>query len=131
MKAGGCGDQIWEQMGREADFSPAKMASLCSISERHLQRIFRSQFQCTPGRWLRELRCRLARELIAHGYSTKAAAAEVKFRTEAHFCREFKRVYGSSPQSFAPAETALLRLVKLNRESASDPAPTADHPVFP
>src|SRR5436190_8273574 len=52
--------QDWERMAREADFRPAKMASLCSISERHLQRIFRKYLQCTPSYWLRDLQCRLA-----------------------------------------------------------------------
>jgi AraC-like DNA-binding protein len=95
----------WEQVAREADFNSAKMASLCSISERQLQRLFRQHLHCTPSHWLRELQCRLAKELIAQGYSNKAAASELKFANESHFCREFKKVFGTSPQSFAPAAT--------------------------
>jgi len=79
------------------------MASLCGISERQLQRIFRRNFDCTPSHWLRDLQCRLAKELIAQGYSNKAAAAELKFASQSHFCREFKRVFGATPQTFAPA----------------------------
>jgi AraC-like DNA-binding protein len=94
--------QEWEQMAREADFSASKMASICSISERQLQRLFRQHLRCTPSRWLRELQCRLAKELIAQGYSNKAAAAELKFASESHFCREFKKIFGTSPQTFAP-----------------------------
>jgi AraC-like DNA-binding protein len=94
--------QKWEQLAREADFNSAKMASLCAISERQLQRIFRRNFDCTPSHWLRVLQCRLAKELIAQGYSNKAAAAELKFASQSHFCREFKRVFGASPQTFAP-----------------------------
>jgi AraC-like DNA-binding protein len=78
------------------------MASLCSISERQLQRLFRQHLRCTPSHWLRDLQCRLAKELIAQGYSNKAAANELKFANESHFCREFKKVFGTSPQSFAP-----------------------------
>lgn len=98
----------WEQLAKEAGFRPVRMAELCAVSERQLQRIFKSTFQCTPRRWLRTLQCRLAKELIALGYSTKAAAAELGFATEAHFCREFKKVFGASPQSFGPNQLGLF-----------------------
>ncbi len=94
--------QEWEQVARQADFEPGKMASICLISERQLQRTFKQQLHSTPGRWLRQLQCRLAKELISRGYSSKAAAAELKFCNNAHFCREFKKVFGRPPQSFAP-----------------------------
>lgn len=84
------------------------MAVLCSISERQLQRIIRKRFHQTPRRWLRELQCRLAKDLVAQGYSTKAAAAELNFATEAHFCREFKKVFGAPPQSFGPNRAGLF-----------------------
>ena len=108
----------WERMAREAEFKPARMASLCSISERHLQRIFKKYLQCTPSRWLRDLQCRLAKDLIAQGYSSKAAAAELKFATDAHFCREFKKVFGASPQSFAPNHLGYLSLAFRQDSSA-------------
>lgn len=94
--------QEWERVAREADFRLARIAALCSISERQLERVFKRCLNCTPSQWLRQLKCRLARELVAKGYSTKAAAAELRFANGAHFCREFKRVFGASPQTFAP-----------------------------
>jgi AraC-like DNA-binding protein len=109
----------WEQVAREADFNSVKMASLCSISERQLQRLFRQHLHCTPSHWLRELQCRLARELIAHGYSNKAAANELRFANESHFCREFKKVFGISPQSFAPdpVELKTSHALKISKNS--------------
>jgi AraC-like DNA-binding protein len=110
----------WEQVAREADFNSAKMASLCSISERQLQRLFRQHLHCTPSHWLRELQCRLAKDLIAQGYSNKAAANELKFANESHFCREFKKVFGTSPQSFAPAHEREVKsgsALKLSKNS--------------
>ena len=101
-------ERDWQQVAKQAEFKPAGMAVLCSISERQLQRLFKKRFHCTPRRWLRDLQCRLAKELIAQGYSTKAAAAELGFATEAHFCREFKKVFGASPQSFAPNQIGLF-----------------------
>jgi len=92
----------WEELAQKADFNVAKMAGMSGLSIRHLQRIFLRDLHCTPKRWLRELRCRRAKRLILRGYSSKAAAAELKYATAAHFCREFKRVFGVSPQRFAP-----------------------------
>ncbi len=92
----------WERIAELADFNQAKMAALCGLSQRHLQRIFKRDLLCTPTQWLRELRCRRAKELILRGYSSKAAAAELKYASGAHFCREFKKVFGVSPQCFAP-----------------------------
>ena len=109
--------QDWEKMAREAEFKPSKMATLCSMSERHLQRIFKKHLQRTPSQWLRELQCRLAKQLISQGYSSKAAAAELNFATDAHFCREFKKVFGTPPQTFAPAHGMSLKLSVLDQNS--------------
>ena len=107
--------QDWERVAKEAHFKPLKMASLCCVSERHLQRVFKKYLHCTPTHWLRELQCRLAKQLIAQGYSSKAAAAELCFATDAHFCREFKKVFGVSPQNFAPNHLGYLKLSSLDK----------------
>lgn len=91
----------WEQVAREADFHPARMAAIFDISPRQLQRLFRQHVRMTPSRWLRELQCRLAKPLIAQGLSNKMIAAELRFAGESHFCREFKKVCGVSPQNYA------------------------------
>src|SRR6516165_10241911 len=109
--------QDWEQVAKQAEFKPAKMATLCSMSERHLQRIFKKHLQRTPSQWLRELQCRLAKQLISQGYSSKAAAAELNFATDAHFCREFKKVFGVSPQNFAPAHGITLKMSVLDKST--------------
>jgi AraC-like DNA-binding protein len=68
---------------------------------------------------LRELQCRLAKQLISQGYSSKAAAAELNFATDAHFCREFKKIFGTSPQSFAPAHGITLKLSVLEKQDTA------------
>ena len=92
----------WERLARDANFQPSELAALCPISLRQLERYFFNHFGKAPSRWLRELQCGMARQLIARGYSNKAAAAELGFATSAHFCREFKKIFGASPQTFAP-----------------------------
>jgi AraC-like DNA-binding protein len=115
MRTGIIGTEEWEHLAKQAEFDVARLAAMCAISERHLERIFKRHFHSTPSRWVRELQCRLAKQLISQGYSSKAAAAELKFSTESHFCREFKKVHGSSPQCFAPQESNYLRLLELVR----------------
>jgi AraC-like DNA-binding protein len=44
----------------------------------------------------------MALKLISEGWSTKAVSLELGFADGPHFCREFKRIYGNSPQAFAP-----------------------------
>jgi AraC-like DNA-binding protein len=92
----------WEALAQAADFKPSNMATLCPISLRQLERHFCLHFGKTPRQWLRELRCRLAQRLILQGYSNKAVVAELKFASEPHFCHEFKKICGVSPQTLAP-----------------------------
>jgi AraC-like DNA-binding protein len=92
----------WEKLAEQAEFCPTNLAALCSISLRHLERFFLSQRKKTPTEWLREVKCGNAAKLISQGYSNKAVVAELRFSNQSHFCHEFKRIYGVSPQTFAP-----------------------------
>jgi len=94
--------QDWERLAKRANFQPQVMAAMCPISLRQLERFFKKDLQKTPSQWVRDLRCRLALKLISTGWSSKAVAAELHYWDESHFCREFKRVYRASPQTFAP-----------------------------
>jgi len=94
--------QDWERLALQARFRPDVMAALCSISLRHLERLFELQINQTPRDWMRQLQCRLALHLISQGWSTKAVAEELKFADSSHLSRHFKRIYGAAPQKFAP-----------------------------
>src|SRR5882672_7768984 len=90
----------WEQLARRGEFGPQEMARLCAVSLRQMERFFARQFRCTPQKWVRDYRLRLAKEFLARDSSTKAVAAELKFSSPAHFCRDFKRLYGVSPGKY-------------------------------
>lgn len=96
----------WEELAVEAAFRPEAMAALCPISLRQLQRFFITRFNQTPSRWIREVRCRLARDLIAQGLPNKAVVQDLDFANESHLCHEFKRCFGVSPQTFSPFHRA-------------------------
>ena len=99
------GDSNWAALAKNANFRPAAMAALCSVSLRQLERYFASNMNQTPGAWTRELRLRIAKQLISHGWSGKSIASELSFSDTAHFCREFKRRYGVTPQSWIHTRT--------------------------
>ncbi|HEV2211015.1 MAG TPA: helix-turn-helix domain-containing protein [Verrucomicrobiae bacterium] len=94
--------QNWEALASEADFQASVIAALCSVSLRQLERFFIARFHRTPQQWVRDTRVEFARQLIAKGFSDKAVAIQLHFGGSSHLCHEFKRVYGTSPQSFAP-----------------------------
>jgi len=87
-----------ESLAKKAEFQPGKLANLRRISTRQMQRIFQRDLHKTPSVWLRQLQCRLAKELISKGFSNKAITADLGFASETHFCREFKKVFKSSPK---------------------------------
>jgi AraC-like DNA-binding protein len=97
----------WPGLAKQADYSASKLADLCYMSLRQLERYMAGRFGKTPQRWFLELRCELARKLIEQGYSTKAASAELNFSSPAHFCHVFKKIYSVPPQTFSPRPDAL------------------------
>jgi AraC-like DNA-binding protein len=113
----------WERAAKEANYNLSKMASMFCLSERQLQRVFKKNLQRTPSQWLRELKCRLAQELISQGYSTKAAAAELNFSTESHFCHAFRKVFGTSPQAAARNRGFALRITSIGKALDFSSAP--------
>ena len=80
------------------------MAARCGVSLRQLERYFAFRFGVSPRCWTRDFRCRLARDYISRGWSDKAVVVELGFADTAHLCHEFKRLYRSSPQTFAPRQ---------------------------
>jgi AraC-like DNA-binding protein len=92
----------WEDLAQHAGFQPAAMAARCDISLRQLERFFAGNFHKTPKIWARELRCSLAKKLLAEGWTNKAVAHELKFTDDSHLCHEFKNLFGFPPRAFGP-----------------------------
>src|ERR1700722_1529412 len=90
----------WERLAAQAGFRVTLLAKLCSMSTRQLERHFVAQVNTSPHRWMRELQCRLAKELIGRGEPQKSVASDLSFRSASHLCREFKKVYGAPPHSY-------------------------------
>jgi AraC-like DNA-binding protein len=95
----------WTAVAHEAHYCCETMASNCGVCIRQLERFFQQEFGSPPREWTCALRMNCARDLIAEGYSTKAAAIELFFCHSQHFCHEFTKYWGVSPQHFAPTLT--------------------------
>ena len=94
----------WEAVAREARFQPAAAAAKCSVSLRQFERFFAQNFHKPPGVWMRQVRCKIAKDLIAKGWTNKAVVKELGFGNDSHLCHEFQQFYGCAPQSYAPPQ---------------------------
>src|ERR1051326_2943333 len=91
----------WEQLAAKANFRPKRLAELCGISMRTLQRECEKTYAKTPTELIRDLRCRLALDLVSQGYTNKEISTMLKFASPTHFCHEFRKVYSRSPRQQA------------------------------
>lgn len=101
-------DMDWEKVAFQARFRPRDIAAKCEVSLRHLERHFAAQFQKTPKQWARQLRFRLAIDLMRSGLSIKQVAAKLGYSDSAHLCNEFRRVWGVSPRQYVDGMTTAL-----------------------
>lgn len=90
-----------------ADHSLAGMAARAMVSERHLSRLFRSELEITPGRYVTRVRVEAARTLLEScDAGVEAVARRSGFGSDETMRRVFLQVLGTTPtayrQRFAP-----------------------------
>lgn len=82
----------------EEPIAPAAIAEAAGMSLRHLERMFESQFQCSPREYYLHLRLQKARSLLQY---TALPVVEVGlacgFASPAHFSRSYRRWARKSP----------------------------------
>lgn len=90
--------------------NPAQSASLSQfagrfgISEATLGRTFRRLHGCSVAEYVRWLRLEQSKKLlVASDLSLAEIAIEVGFYDQAHFSREFKKLYGTAPSTYRAA----------------------------
>jgi YesN/AraC family two-component response regulator len=85
----------------EQSVSAGEIAEMLGISPRQLNAAFLARFGRTPLQYLREVRMRVARQLLV---TTKLPIAEIAarsgFREASYFDRFFKREHGMTPAEF-------------------------------
>lgn len=98
-------DWNWEELAQAAHYDANKLAELCGVSTRQLQRHFRCRFHCSPQSWLNHRRLLAAEGLLLSGDSVKKVALDLGFKQPSHFCRQFKNRNHMTPSQFAVSQT--------------------------
>src|SRR6267378_4250911 len=91
----------WNVLAPRAQFSSKKLAELCDVSSRQLERYFKNSFRQSPQSWLNTVRLAEAARLLHGGTSVKETAFHLGFKQVYHFSRAFKRRVGIAPSIFA------------------------------
>ena len=99
---------LWLRRSREAlhahyhESLPLKtLAGWAGIHPVHLAREFRKHYGCSIGQYIRRLRVESACHQLAESQSPPAMIAlELGFANQAHFCRVFKSITGTSPARY-------------------------------
>lgn len=101
-------EQNWEKLAAEANYRPRKLASLCTVSLRTLQRHFSGRYGVTLSEWLRDVRANQAYQRIKAGETIKEVCYELGFKQPSHFSRVFKQVHGVPPSSITQRGSSRL-----------------------
>src|SRR5262245_44018978 len=86
--------QRGEELAAVANYRVRKLAGLCGLSIRQLQRDFRRHLGTTAQAWLNERRLQLARARLLGGEPVKVVALDLGFKHVPNFCEWFKAESG-------------------------------------
>jgi len=92
--------QVLENNYKE-NLSIAEIAFLCKMSASNFKRKFKSFYETTPARWIKERRLEEAHKILSRNlnkeYSIYELSYELGFNSASHFIKSFKEKYGTSP----------------------------------
>jgi len=101
-------DTDWVALAKNGNYCATKLASACGLSPRQLERRFHAMGRPAPHHWLRDLRMRLAVELIGDQTPIKVVAFDLGYKDPAHFTQDFKRYFGVCPSRFNPRQPGAI-----------------------
>ena len=96
------------QWAATAHYEANKLAAMCHLSVRQLEREFRLRFARSPQDWLNKQRLEASQELLLSGLPVKKVAIELGFKQASHFNRQFKLQYNVTPGRFADSDLARI-----------------------
>ncbi|MHB9856213.1 GlxA family transcriptional regulator [Streptomyces krungchingensis] len=83
-----------------ADHSLPAMAASAAVSTRHLTRLFQTELNTTPARWVERVRLDRAQQLLLDGHSVTSAALHSGLGSDESLRRTFARHLGTTPTEF-------------------------------
>ena len=126
------------RLAEACHYSSRELARFLGISQRQLQRVFRSRLGCTPQAFLREERLQAAERLLHSASSVKEVAYSLGFCQQSQFSRDFKKRFSRRPSALqragrsksgaapaSPQPSAIQVEVELDSEPASARRPSA------
>lgn len=82
-------------------FALEDVSKIAGVHPVHLARVFREQFGCTIGEYVRRLRVEFAcRQISATDISLNEIAVHAGFSDQSHFTRAFKNQFGITPNEY-------------------------------
>ena len=93
------GNSLRDLAGR-AGYDVKKLADLCRCSPRHLRRVLRESYGCSPQKLLDAVRVKQAQERLLSGAAVKEVAYDSGFKHTSSFCYWFRGICGLSPSEF-------------------------------
>ena len=88
---------ILERLGETVEVT--ELARACALSRSHFSRAFKCSTGLSPQDWIRHQRIARAKQLIQNTDMTLTQISlECGFCDQAHFTREFKRAFGTTPK---------------------------------
>jgi transcriptional regulator GlxA family with amidase domain len=94
-------DHASARLRREPALPVHRLANALEISERQLERRFRTRIGMSPKQFARVARCERILVARGQGHGWADIAADCGFADQAHMVREFKRMVGTAPDAFA------------------------------
>ena len=89
--------EAWRNLAFAAQFKVNKLARLCGVSVRTLQRHFALNAGITITVWLQGIRLHEAYGRLKAGARVKKVAYDLGYKQLSHFSREFKSQHGITP----------------------------------
>ena len=77
------------------------LAQHCNLSPFHLIRVFKTHIGVPPHVYLKQVRIKQAKVLLAKKISIAAIAHETGFADQSHFSRQFKQITGITPNQYS------------------------------